>query len=115
TVTIRGDEKEPVVAKLGPVASITGRLRDVDGNPLARATVSIDGRTEIFDELYRFAEPSGSTVTTDAEGKFSLTGVVPGMTFFLAIREGERPYGGNPKIGPRRLKPGETLYLGDRT
>src|SRR5262249_14895919 len=44
TVSIRGDEKGPVIVKLGSVGSLTGRLLDADGNPLARAEVSINAQ-----------------------------------------------------------------------
>jgi len=112
-VTIRGDEKEPVVARLAPAARVTGRLLEADGNPLTRAEVSIDGQREIFNELYRLARPSGSTVVTDEQGRFTMSGVVPGMPIRLQIRKGESNFGGKPKIGQRQLKPGENLTLGD--
>jgi len=114
TVTMRGDEKVRVVAKLSPLGKITGRLVDAEGNPLTGAKISIDGRTLIFRELHRFAQPTGSKAATDSEGKFCLDGVVPGVNFSLQIQDGERVFGGKPRIGVRRLAAGETLNLGDR-
>jgi RNA polymerase sigma factor (sigma-70 family) len=113
TVTIRGDEKEPVVAKLGPLGTIKGRFLDADGNPSAGAEVSINARLEIPRELYRFAKP-GRPVITDNDGRFALDNVVPGITFFLQIQKGQKYFGGKPKIGMRLLSAGGTVDLGDR-
>jgi hypothetical protein len=99
TFTIRGDEKGPLVAKLAPIAQVSGRLLDADGEPLAGAKVSVNARTNTARELYRFAQPSGKPIVTDKDGRFTLPGVVPGIPFFLQIRKGERYYGGKPKIG----------------
>jgi RNA polymerase sigma factor (sigma-70 family) len=114
TVTIRGDEKEPVVVKLAPLAQVTGRFLDADGNPLVGAEVTINARGPAARELYRFARPSGEPVKTDAAGRFTVTGVVPGISFYLQTRQGENYFVGKPKIGLRRLKAGEHLDLGDR-
>jgi hypothetical protein len=114
TVTIRGDENAPVIAKLGPLGKVTGRLLDVDGQPLTGAEVSVNARGTAG-ELYRFANPSGKPVRTDRDGRFTLPGVVPGVTFFVQIQRGETFFRGKPRLGLRQLKPGETLDLGERT
>ena len=113
--TIRGDETEPVIVKLGPVGTLTGRLLDTDGNALTGATVSIYARGMIARELYRFATPTGKPVVTDKNGRFTLTGVVPGVLFSLQVQKGDDYFAGKPRLGQRQLKPGERLNLGDRT
>jgi RNA polymerase sigma factor (sigma-70 family) len=115
TVRVRGDEKEPVVAKLGPLGTVSGRMVELDGNPLVGAEISVNAQGEVARELYRFANPAGKMVVTDKDGRFRLPGVVPGVTFYLQIRRGEHYYGGKPKIGQRNLKPAQHLDLGDRT
>ena len=115
TVPIRGDEKAPVTVKLGLMGSVIGRLLDTDGNPLAGAAVSINAGSEIARELYRFANPTGKPVVTDKEGRFTLPGVVPGISFYLQTRKGNSYLTGKPEIGLLKLKPGESLNLGDRT
>jgi RNA polymerase sigma factor (sigma-70 family) len=115
TVTIRGDEKEAVIVKLAPVGKVTGRLLDTDGTPLDGAHVTINPRGEIASELYRFARPGGSSTIADAQGRFTITGVIPGMPFALQIQRGEGSFGGKPRIGMRQLTPGQSLDLGDRT
>jgi hypothetical protein len=112
---IRGDEKGPVVARLAPLARVSGRLVDADGEALAGAEVSVNARTNIARELYRFAQASGKPIVTDKDGRFLLSGVIPGLPFFLQIRKGEHYYAGKPKIGVLELKSGAKLDLGKRT
>jgi hypothetical protein len=114
TAVVRGDEKEPVVVRLGPVGKVVGRMRDGDGNPLVGAEVTVNARGTAS-ELYRFANPSGKPAITDKEGRFTLTGVVPGITFYLQTRKGQTYFVGKPQIGILQLKPGESRDLGERT
>jgi RNA polymerase sigma factor (sigma-70 family) len=115
TAVIRGDEKEPAVVKLGPVGTVTGRLREADGTPLAGAEVSVNARTRVARKLYRFARPSGKPAVTDPDGRFTLTGVVPGVSFSVQVRKGEQYFRSKPNPGPLKLKPGESRDLGNRT
>ncbi len=115
TVTVRGDEKEPVVAKLGPLARATGRLLDPDGRPLAGADVSLDGFRTVESELFRFAAPAGARAVTDKDGRFMLDGVVPGARFVLRIKKGKDYYNSKPRMAWHRLDPGERFDFGDRT
>jgi hypothetical protein len=114
TVPVRGDEKEPVILKLGPVGEVTGRLMEADGNPLAGATVSFNSPSPIARELYRFANPTGQRVLTDKDGRFTLTNVVPGIPCYLQTQKSNSSFVGKPGIGLLQLKPGESLNLGDR-
>jgi len=115
TVIVRGDEKEPVVAKLDRMGQLSGRLLDADGTPLVGAQVSIGPQSHPGQELYRVASPAGKPVLTDKNGRFVLSGVIPGMSFSLQTQRDQERFRGNPRIGWRQLKPGETLDLGDRT
>ena len=114
TVTVRGDEKKPVIVKLGPVGEVTGRLMEADGTPLAGAAVSINSSSPIARELYRFANPTGQRVFTDKDGRFTLTHIVPGIPCYLQTQKGNSSFAGKPKIGLLKLKPGGSLNLGDR-
>jgi hypothetical protein len=114
TVTVRGEEKEPVIVKLAPVGKVLGRLLDTDGNPLAGAAVSVGAPSETVRELYRFANSTGKPAVTDKEGRFTLPGVVPGISFYLQTWKGNSYFTGKPKIGLLKLTPGESLNLGDR-
>jgi RNA polymerase sigma factor (sigma-70 family) len=114
-VTVRGDEKEPVVARLSPLGRVTGRLLDGDGQPLAGVTVSISPRRKIENALYERADAVVNPVRADKDGRFTVEGIVAEMPFYLSFRKGKDYYASKPKSGPHTLKPGETLDLGDRT
>ena len=114
TVTVRGDEKEPVVVKLAALGSVTARLLDIDGAPLIGAEVSVNYPDRIASELNRTLERTSPTVVTDKEGRFTLQGVVPGMKFYLQMKKGEAYYMGEPRIGLHEVEVGKKLDLGDR-
>jgi RNA polymerase sigma factor (sigma-70 family) len=116
TVTIRGDEKEPVTVRLGPLGRLTGRLFDTDGQPLAGWTVSVylNGQS---DRMRYWNNVPGMPVHADSgkDGRFVVDGVVPGISFNPGFQRGTRPYNGKPNVGLHTVKPGETLDLRDRT
>jgi hypothetical protein len=114
TVTVRGDEKEPVIVKLAALGAITGRLLEIDGTPLAGAIISFNPPDRIASELYRTVNRTTPPVKTDKEGRFALPSAVPGMKFYLQIQQGQKYYVGDPKIGVIEVKPGQTLDLGER-
>ncbi len=113
-VTIRGDEKAPVVAKLGAMSKVTGRLVDSGGTPLSDVNVVVSGVNSIVSEMYRFGKPTAKPVITDKDGKFVLDGVFPDMEFSLGVYKDNQFFIGKPKLGPIKLKPGETQDLGER-
>jgi hypothetical protein len=115
-VTVRGDEKEPVVAKLGPLGRLTGRLLGPDGKPLVGATVKLLAARSLDNDLYEAAnEGKGPVCTeTDKDGRFTRTDLLPAMTFEFACSKGGAYYVGKPRVGLLKVKPGETLDLGDR-
>jgi RNA polymerase sigma factor (sigma-70 family) len=113
TAVVRGDEKEPVIVKLAPLGQVSGRLLDVDGNALDGVDISVNPIRDIGSELYRFAAGLNTPVRTDKDGSFRLTGVLPGLKFYLSLRRERTYFVGVPRIGARQVKPGETLKLGD--
>jgi RNA polymerase sigma factor (sigma-70 family) len=110
----------PLVVKLVPGGSITGRLVDDDGLPLARAKLNVmnfdlDGMNLPFrgpGALW----PSNETFTVDADGRFRVEGFVPGVETDVSIDAPTRP---NVWLDPgetlRKLivNPGEVRNLGD--
>jgi RNA polymerase sigma factor (sigma-70 family) len=113
TVTLRGDEKEPVVVKLGPLGSIKGRFLEVEGAPLAGVEVTVSSSDGIASELHRFLARTSTPARTDKEGRFTVSDVVPGVKVYLQTRRGNTYYVGEPRVGQRQLEPGQTLDLGD--
>lgn len=114
TATIGPDDKGTVTIRLQPMGSIRGRLLDLEGNPLSGAEVTVNCRADAGSELYRFAQPKGAVTQTDAEGRFTLTDVVPGVEFYVQIRKDKQYFRGEPKLGLHQVKSGQTLDLGDR-
>jgi hypothetical protein len=114
TAVVRGDEKEPVVVKLAPLGTVTGRFVDTDGVALAGATLRLNCPDRIVSELYRQIELTAPVVKTDKDGRFTLSDVVPNVKFYVQTNKGNTYYVGEPRIGLKEVEPGKTLDLGER-
>jgi RNA polymerase sigma factor (sigma-70 family) len=115
TVTVDPGESGPVVAKLGPLGRVTGRLLDTDGQPLAGATVAAVPTGQLAYELYHVAGPGGPPVRVDKDGRFTLTDVLSDVSLRLEYRKGDVVYGDKARQAALSLKPGESRDVGDRT
>jgi hypothetical protein len=122
SVTLKGDEKQPVVVTLGPPGILKGRLLNPDGTPAAGVTVSPlygdHGTSVVFKQAQ---EPDGCVVT-DKDGAFRFERMIPGHTFSLLYSEPSRQgrfrrptrfFAERRQFGP--VKAGQTTYLGDLT
>jgi RNA polymerase sigma factor (sigma-70 family) len=114
TVTIRGDEKEPVIARLAPLGRVAGRVVDGDGQPLERMEISISPLHPSAEELVRGSRSRIRAVRSDKDGRFAIDGVLPGMAFNIYFQKGQHYYRGKPRIAPQKVKSADTLDLGDR-
>jgi hypothetical protein len=114
TAVVRGDEKEPVVVRLAPLGSVTGRFTDTEGVALAGAVVRVTCPHGIASELYRHLERTSPVIKTDNDGRFTLSGVVPGVQFYVQTNKGNTYYVGEPRIGLKEVEAGQTLDLGER-
>jgi RNA polymerase sigma factor (sigma-70 family) len=116
TVTVRGDESEPVVARLGPLGRLTGRLLDTDGRPLPGVTVWVylNGQSDRIQFWNNFSgwRPQAESGT---DGRFVVDGIIPGMAHNSGPHKGTQYYNWKPRFIPCKAEPGETLDLGDRT
>jgi protocatechuate 3,4-dioxygenase beta subunit len=92
TLTLQGDEKQPVSVKLGLAGAIKGRLLDAEGKPLAGMRVELRygdrAAGKVHDNVQHY-EGRGPIVT-DAAGAFAYDDVIPDMTFELAFRPNKR-------------------------
>jgi RNA polymerase sigma factor (sigma-70 family) len=113
TLTVRGDEKEEPAVRLAPAGSVSGRLLDADGQPQDDVEVAPVGLDKTVRELYRQLDQRRGPVRTDRNGRFRLEGVVPGVKFQLSLRQGRTFLVGEPRIGTKEIKPGQSLDLGD--
>jgi RNA polymerase sigma factor (sigma-70 family) len=118
TVTIRGNEDDPVAVKLAPLADIRGKFITTDGKPVAGATVLIDPADHL-DGLgaflsVRFGSGYRARVKTAADGTFTLSGVLPGVEYRVRMMKGQTFFPADRETRPPTAKPetGKTFDLG---
>jgi RNA polymerase sigma factor (sigma-70 family) len=109
-VALRGDEKGPVTVKLEPWGAVAGRVLDEEGNSLADAECRVGYHSNMIRWLF---EAGREKVTTDAEGRFRVEGLFPGVPFGISfVKKGKfRDPGDNYR--KLSVKPGQTNDLGD--
>jgi RNA polymerase sigma factor (sigma-70 family) len=73
-VTVRGDEKEPLVVRLAPCGSVTGRLLGKDNKPAAGIDVRLGRKGWVAGE--------GRT-QSDREGRFRMEGLIVGDCYYV--------------------------------
>jgi 5-hydroxyisourate hydrolase-like protein (transthyretin family) len=109
---LKGDEKTPAQVKLGPGGVVTGRVVGEDGRPLAGVAVRLYHRERQAEEVHAHVHRS-SPIETDADGKFRIEEVVPGVKLGLWFSRARRDYEPVKKGEDRAAEPGKTLELGD--
>jgi hypothetical protein len=114
SAVVRGDEKEPVVVKLSPLGSATGQYVEIDGGPLDGATITLQSRDPIAAELYRYLARTAPPVKADKEGRFTVTGIVPNVKFYLQANVGQTYFSPQPSIGEKEVEADKTLDFGER-
>jgi hypothetical protein len=96
---VRGDAASPLQVRLGPLSGLTGRVLGADRRPRAglrvSATFSRTGEEaerlpiQFFLAAGTWAKGLEPKATTDAEGKFRLDGLLPGVKYTFTVNEGE--------------------------
>jgi RNA polymerase sigma factor (sigma-70 family) len=113
TLTLKGDEKGPVVAKLGPSGGVRGRLVTEDGKPLAKVVVEPHYAVREAEEVHEFVHRA-KQVVTDANGAFQIDELIPGVGFTLYHHRAKQASLRSQKIDKTfKVQPGESLNLGD--
>ena len=110
-LTLTGPDETETLVVLTPPATVTGRLVHADdGTPFADEPVR-GGLTIKDDDSGLSMNVFGPRVSTNADGRFTATGLVPGWEYWLHLRS-RRGNNGYPSIG--RLTPAgpETINLG---
>jgi RNA polymerase sigma factor (sigma-70 family) len=106
---VRPEDKGPLTVRLEPCGTVTGRLLDKAGKPLAAAGLWAylsDGR---FQGAEGHAHMPGTA--TDKEGRFRLEGLVPGVSYAVNLRLGAAA--SQSLTGGMKLEAGQTKELGD--
>jgi protocatechuate 3,4-dioxygenase beta subunit len=81
-VTVRSDGKDAVTVRLEPWGTLTGRILDEEGQPLAGVDLYLAfPHSTIFRPVTWWVPYQGEVVRTDREGRFEAQGLTPGATF----------------------------------
>jgi protocatechuate 3,4-dioxygenase beta subunit/thiol-disulfide isomerase/thioredoxin len=76
---------------IGPVSTATGRLMDTEGKALAQRELAYGIRIYYGEPgISAFSRNFGGNITTDAQGRFRLSGLVPGETYDVDLKLDER-------------------------
>jgi hypothetical protein len=108
TISLRGDEKKPLCVRLQPAGSITGRLVDADGEPLARVQLEAFVSHENLNGVRALPQ----AVVTDNEGRFRLKGLAAELNYDAGINSGRQGLTGFA-FKSKSVRSGETRDLGD--
>jgi RNA polymerase sigma factor (sigma-70 family) len=99
---VRGDEQKPLTVRLQPCGSVTGRIVDKEGLPLAGLVV------EFYPE--RFYGHADRKATTDRDGRFRVDGLLAGERYGSTRKNDINFF---PLYRSVVVKPGEVKALGD--
>jgi protocatechuate 3,4-dioxygenase beta subunit len=112
-IKVSGAETSPPVLKLRPTGSVTGRVIDADGKPVAKAQVMIFYRDNVLHRLAPSAQTFNRSWTeADADGRFRVDGLIAGQQFGIGFEVKGRML---DVAKPRgyTITPGESKDLGD--
>jgi hypothetical protein len=110
TLAVRDATPGPLVARLRPWGTVSGRLVDHTGLPRAGVTLSYQ---ESYSGRRPFAQAFPRDVTTDSSGRFTFVGLVPEQEHVINLVPQDAFAPSKPVGGPHAVEPGETKELGD--
>jgi len=113
TRTLKGDERPPVVVKLGAMGALKGRLLDADRKPLAGVVVDLQYRDREAQDIHRIIGID-KQIVTDANGAFTFDSAIPELKYELIFRCGKRRFEREtkPVDSTVQVKPGDCRDLG---
>jgi hypothetical protein len=112
SVALGGAEKGPVTVKLQPCGTLTGRLIDEDGKPLAGLAVSVFYTDRTAFALSETVQPRKDAPRADAEGRFTLDRLFPGQKVNVGFRTDRKFYQTKPELRDLTVTAGEKRDLG---
>ena len=101
------EEREPFTVRLEPMGTLAGRVHDKEGHPMPGLKVKASYRFQEAEQArsagrdYRDLPPEllydypkwdkiiNRETTTDKDGRFRIEGLVPGIEYDLAVRDGQ--------------------------
>lgn len=96
---------------IGPIARATGRLLDLEGKPVKERELTYGIRVYTGEPLRSpFMDSFGGKVTTDADGNFALSGLIPGKSYQLNVKIDEHS---SRTVTQVTAKEANSLSLGD--
>jgi hypothetical protein len=110
--TITAGDRQPLRLQLQPWAVATGQVVGLDGKPLAGATVHpriVETRGGVN---YSLPTYQPANCHTDADGKFCVTGLLPGRKYSLSITEAGKSTSSHEVSVREAPRPGEVRDLG---
>jgi hypothetical protein len=109
---VKPDETGPLTVRLEPCGTWSGRLVDPGGLPQAGALLNCNRPLLFEDEDKAFDKGAlPSSMRTDKDGRFRITGLVPGLKYNLEVFKDSRFVGIVPANVSTRA--GEVTELGD--
>ncbi len=110
TLAVRDAEPGPLVARLRPWGTVSGRLVDRAGRPRAGVALSYQ---DSYSGMRPFAQAFPKDVTTDSSGRFTFVGLVPDQEYVIKLVP-QNVFAPSVSVGgPHAVEPGETKDLGD--
>jgi RNA polymerase sigma factor (sigma-70 family) len=109
-VVLGGEEKGPLKVRLQPWGTVTGRVLDEDNKPVAEALVSVGYEDNCVRWL---SDAMLGTIQTDAEGRFRVEGIMPGMEFGVGFRKGQNFLDAGDSLRKLKIESGATKDLGN--
>ena len=110
TLAVRDAEPGPLVARLRPWGTVSGRLVDRAGRPRAGVVLSYQ---DSYSGRRPFAQAFPKDVTTDSSGRFTFVGLVPEQEYVIKLVPQDVFAPSVSVGGPHAVEPGETKDLGD--
>lgn len=107
---IKGGESGTIVVRLQPAASVRGRLRNDNGRPWRHTEMPV--RFTLAEQPGWVFEHAPDKVRTDAEGRFRIDGLIPGMKYHAMVMQGQYP---RELFTDLALESGQAKDLGDVT
>jgi uncharacterized GH25 family protein len=113
TITVRGDETEPIAARLRPAGAIVGRLLDDEGEPISGVQIETRFRDLDAQGLLLHLSNKRKPVRTAKDGRFRLEGVIPDVDAAALQTWGRKNIETVPWTNPKRVAAGQVLDVGD--